>query len=226
MRRDNTSLLQNIYQNLFEKFGPQHWWPGESQEEVIIGAILTQNTNWNNVDKAIKNLKINGILNFDHLAKISEKDLASLIRPSGYYNQKAERLKSLAKFFKINPLNKCEHLSTDKLREKLLAIKGIGEETADSILLYAFGKPIFVIDTYTKRIFSRLGFFQENISYKEAQNFFMKYLQPDVKLYNEYHALLVKFGKEFCKKRPECKDCFLAHLCKFYINHSRDKKVA
>jgi len=225
MKTDNTALLQNIYQRMLERFGPQDWWPGESQEEVIIGAILTQNTNWNNVDRAIKNLKRYSLLDFARLSKISEEKLGSLIRPSGYYNQKAARLKSVSQFFQNNPLNKCAHLSTDELRKELLSIHGIGEETADSILLYALDRPVFVIDAYTKRIFNRLGFFQDNISYKEAQKFFMKHMQPDVKLYNEYHALLVRFGKEFCKKLPKCEGCFLRDLCKFYRN-DQSKEVA
>ncbi|MGC9337032.1 MAG: endonuclease III domain-containing protein [Candidatus Cloacimonadia bacterium] len=216
MKTDNTTLLQNIYQRMLEKFGPQDWWPGESREEIIIGAILTQNTNWNNVDRAIKNLKRYSLLDFARLSKISEKKLGILIRPSGYYNQKAARLKSISQFFQNNSLDKYTQLSTDELRKELLSIHGIGEETADSILLYALDRPIFVIDAYTKRIFNRLGFFQDNISYKEAQKFFMKHIQPDTKLYNEYHALLVKFGKEFCKKLPKCEGCFLRDLCKFY----------
>lgn len=218
MKTDNTALLQNIYQRMLEKFGPQDWWPGESREEIIIGAILTQNTNWNNVDRAIKNLKRYSLLDFARLSKISEEKLGSLIRPSGYYNQKAARLKSISQFFQNNSLDKCTQLSTDELRKELLSIHGIGEETADSILLYALDRPIFVIDAYTKRIFNRLGFFQDNISYKEAQKFFMKHIQPDTKLYNEYHALLVRFGKEFCKKLPKCEGCFLRDLCKFYRN--------
>jgi endonuclease-3 related protein len=215
MKRDNTELLINIYQILFEKFGPQSWWPGESKEEIIIGAILTQNTNWNNVDRAINNLKRHSLLDFTRLSEISEEELCRLIRPAGYYNQKAERLKAIAQFFQTNPLNKCNHLSIQEIREKLLSIKGIGEETADSILLYAFDKPMFVVDAYTKRIFYRLGFFQDNISYKEAQDFFMKHIKPDARLYNEYHALLVKLGKEFCKRKPKCEGCILNHLCKF-----------
>jgi endonuclease-3 related protein len=215
MKNNPEHNLFTIYNLLFKKFGQQHWWPGESKEEIIIGAILTQNTNWQNVEKSIYNLRLNNLIDFASLVRIEEQKLAEIIRSSGYYNQKSKRLKLIVKFFTENPFAIFENIPTEEFRKMLLGIIGIGPETADSILLYAFNRPVFVIDAYTKRIFNRLKFWSKEVSYKEAQYFFMKNLKPDVNLFNEYHALLVKLGKEYCKKIPKCLYCPLKTICDY-----------
>lgn len=203
--------LYLIYRKLFAFFGPQHWWPGDSAFEIIVGAILTQNTNWLNAEKAIGNLKQNKVLAPQRLYNLSKKNLAKLIRPAGYYNIKAERLKNFLVFF-LKSYNgnfkKISHENASDLRKQLLSIKGIGPETADSILLYALDKPVFVIDAYTKRILSRHRFIGTEATYDEIQNLFMRNLKTDAQLFNEYHALLVRLGKEFClKNKPRCDIC-------------------
>lgn len=203
--------LEDIYDLLYSVYGPQHWWPGETRDEIIIGAILTQHTNWKNAAKAINNLKKNDLVSLKEVTDCSMKRLASLIRSSGYYNQKAKRLKAIAEC--INNDDSFEDTDLCGQRTRLLSIKGIGQETADSILLYAYQQPVFVIDTYTKRIFSRLGFFKDCISYDISQDFFMKELEHDVQLFNEYHALLVKHAKEYCQKNPQCANCPLSNKC-------------
>lgn len=200
-----------IYRILYNTFGPQNWWPGDSSFEVAVGAILTQNTNWTNVEKAINNLKKEKKLSAKAIHELSEKKVAELIRPAGYYNIKSKRLKSFINFLMndyhgdIRNMKKEDILS---LRQKLLSINGIGPETADSILLYALNKPIFVIDAYTKRILSRHGIMDSSKSYNEFQNLFHQTLNNDVQLFNEYHALLVRVGKTYCKsKNPLCTKC-------------------
>jgi len=203
--------LNNIFEILYNTFGPQHWWPGDSPFEVAVGAILTQNTNWSNVKKAIENLKKYKLLEPYKIYKIDHKKLSELIKSSGYYTIKAKRLKSFIDFLIKEYNGKIESMNNEDtllLRKKLLSINGIGKETADSILLYAINKPIFVIDTYTKRILSRHGILTDKDSYDYYQNLFHKSLKKDVKLFNEYHALIVKVGKTFCKsKRPLCDQC-------------------
>ncbi len=212
----NRDLLMEIYHRLYSAFGPQHWWPGDGPVEVMVGAVLTQNTNWANVEKAINNLKQAGCLDLASLNRISVDELAVLIRPSGYYNVKARRLKALVEFIcrefscRVEDMEKVE---TYKLRERLLGISGLGPETVDSILLYALGRPIFVVDAYTKRIFSRHGLCFEDVDYQELQCQIMASLDPDVGLFNEYHALLVRLGKEYCRKtNPNCLGCPLNGL--------------
>lgn len=208
--------IKNIYKKLFFTLGPQGWWPAEEPFEVMIGAILTQNTNWRNVEHAINNLKKQKILNPLGLKRISQEKLARLIKPAGYFNIKAKRLKNFLDFlfnFYQGKIKNMLRVDTTILRWQLLNIKGIGPETADSILLYALGKPIFVVDAYTKRIFVRLGMIKEKDNYDAVQNFFMKRLGKNTKLFNEYHALLVRLGKEFCiKKSPRCYLCPLKEL--------------
>lgn len=210
--------LRLIYTKLFTCFGPQRWWPGESPFEVIVGAILTQNTNWKNVEKAINNLKRKNLLNPKRLYRVSLKRLASSIKPTGYFNIKAKRLKYfLDVLFNSYDGNLKNMFSFDTpiLRQILLDIKGIGEETADSILLYAAQRPIFVVDAYTKRIFLRHGMIKQKDSYRQIQDLFMNNLNKDMKLFNEYHALLVKLGKDICIKRnPKCNFCSLKDGCK------------
>jgi len=205
------SRLVSIYQKLHSHFGQQHWWPGESSFEVIIGAILTQNTNWHNVEKAINNIKAARCMGPKKLNGLTNRKLAKLIRPAGYYNIKTRRLKNFLGFFIKSYGGSVERMSlvdSQSLREELLNVNGIGPETADSILLYALNKPVFVVDAYTKRILLRHKLIKEDSSYDTIQQLFMDNLIRDEKLFNEYHALLVRLGKDFClKNNPRCKAC-------------------
>lgn len=203
--------LMNFYSAMIERLGPSHWWPGESPFEVVVGAILTQNTNWANVEKAIWNLKLNDLLTPEKLHALPMNELADLIRPAGYFRIKAQRLKHFLSFlrtecrFRLEDLQKME---LTRLREKLLEIKGIGPETADSILLYALGRPSFVVDGYTRRILNRHMLVPDDIPYDELRDFFMDVLPVEPELYNEYHALLVRVGKTWCRKsNPLCPQC-------------------
>jgi endonuclease-3 related protein len=207
--------VQDIYDRLYRRFGPQHWWPGDTPFEIIIGAILTQNTNWGNVKKAIDNLKKNNLLTPQKLYHLDIIELAELIHPAGYYNIKAGRLKSFLNrlFEKFDgDLDRLSGLSTDLLREELLSIKGIGPETADSIGLYAFNKPVFVVDAYTVRILGRHRLLEPGAGYEDIRMLFESALPKEVPLYNEYHALLVRLGKEHCKTKPQCEGCPLEDL--------------
>lgn len=207
--------LQDIYERLYKRFGPQHWWPGQTQFEIIVGAILTQNTNWGNVEKAIANLNKQGVLSPAKLHQLNIESLAELIRPAGYYNVKAARLKHfLDRLFEKfdGDLDRLGQLATDQLREELLSIKGIGPETADSITLYAFGKPVFVVDAYTGRILGRHRLLEPGAGYEEVRMLFESSLPREVQLYNEYHALLVRLGKEYCKTKAQCSGCPLEEL--------------
>jgi endonuclease-3 related protein len=211
-----TLNLNSLYNKLYSHFGPQYWWPAETSFEVIVGAILTQNTNWLNVEKAIKNLKDKKLLTPVKLHRLTQKRLAPFIKSTGYYNIKAKRLKEFLNFLFHSYQGSLIRLSladTQILRTQLLNVNGIGPETADSILLYALNKPVFVIDAYTKRMLLRHRFIKEDFDYEEMQNLFMKSLKKDIKLYNEYHALLVKLGKEYClKNKPKCNMCPLGDL--------------
>lgn len=210
--------LLEIYHRLYAAYGPQHWWPGEGPFEVIVGAILTQQVGWRNVERAIAGLKTAGLMDPESLARAPLEQIAQIIRPTGYYNQKAKKLKAFLDFLNARynaDLNKLFSLPVDKLREELLSVRGIGEETADSIILYAAEKPSFVVDAYTRRILTRLGVINGEESYGEIRELFMKNLPEDVPLYNEYHALLVRHGKERCLKRnPRCAGCPLADMCR------------
>jgi len=210
-----TAPLSEIYQRLFAHFGPQHWWPGDTPLEILVGAVLTQNTNWENVEKAIANLKAADLLDLHRLAATPTGILAELIRPSGYYNLKAVRLHNLIRAITAehDSLESFFAAGRDELREILLAVKGIGPETADSILLYAAEKPTFVIDAYTHRLLLRHGLIWEETGYYEMQELFLSSLPEDIAMFNEYHALIVKVGKEFCRKtRPRCGECPLQEL--------------
>ena len=208
-------MLLGFYDRLFEFFGPQEWWPAHSRFEVIIGAILTQNTAWKNVEKAINNLRSAGVLNYRKLKELSQRRLASLIKPAGYYNVKAERLKSFINFLSSEYQGNLSRMLEEKtpvLRQRLLEVRGIGKETADSIILYAAGKPVMVIDAYTKRIFLRHGLISENSSYDYIQKLFMDNLPGGSLFYNEFHALIVRLVKEYCLKKPRCNTCPIAPL--------------
>jgi endonuclease-3 related protein len=207
--------LTEIYELAFERFGPQHWWPGETQFEIITGAILTQNTSWANVEKAIANLKSANRLTVETLHHFDIPQLAELIRPAGYYNIKAKRLKNFISWLFDNydgKLTSLESVDTDRLRAELLAVKGIGPETADSILLYAFERAVFVVDTYTARIACRHGLIEPDVDYEQLRELFQSNLPQDTCLFNEYHALLVRLGKEFCKPKAKCPPCPLEKL--------------
>lgn len=199
-----------MYQATLEALGPQGWWPGRTRFEVIVGAILTQNTSWGNVARAIQNLRRAGALTPQALAAIPPAQLARLIRSSGYYNVKAGRVKRFLGFLGERyglSVSRMLARRPSSLRQELLAVPGIGPETADSILLYAGGVPIFVVDAYTRRILSRHGLIKKDASYDEMQALFMSALPPNAALYNEYHALLVAVGKEHCRPVPRCTGC-------------------
>jgi endonuclease-3 related protein len=208
--------LIDIYRRLLDRFGPQHWWPAEEPFEVIVGAILTQSAAWGNVERAIDNLKRAEALSPGKLRRLQLPRLAKLVHPCGYYNAKALKLKSFAFWLGNHYADDLDRLfasDTDDLRRQLLSVHGVGQETADSILLYAAGKPVFVIDAYTRRILSRIGLGPEKDSYAGCQAFFMDNLTADTELFNEYHALLVRLGKDVCRRRPLCPQCCLNDMC-------------
>src|SRR3989344_1165918 len=226
--------LNQIYELLLDEFGPQNWWPvtpegkfhpeysggpkNEKQQlEVIFGAILTQNTSWKNVEKAIAQLNKNNLIDIKKILKIESEKLAEVIKSSGYHNQKARKLKSFCEFLDEAHGGKLKNLFKKniwELRKELLSVHGIGPETADSIILYAAKKPVFVVDAYTKRIMGRLGFSEQ--AYDELQQLFMKSLENSEKLFNEYHALLVELGKNICRKEPLCGKCPINGHCGYY----------
>ena len=202
--------LMEMYDLMLNHFGQQHWWPAEDALEMMVGAVLTQNTSWSNVEKAITGLKKRSILNIKALHDISVPELAEEIRPAGYFNIKAARLKNLIRFIFERYDGDISMLlmeKTDVLREGLLSIRGVGPETADSILLYAVGRPIFVIDSYTHRILNRHGLADDQASYHELQGLFMDNLAEDTGLFNEFHALIVRIGKQYCRRKPLCSIC-------------------
>lgn len=218
--------LVDIYSILLKEYGPQGWWPttqegktkpeysggpknNRQKLEVAVGAILAQNTSWKNAERAIENLNRKNLLDTEKLKTIGLPELQEIIRPSGFYNQKAERLKIFTVFIRGKSWGRIS-------RENLLQLKGIGTETADSILLYACGKPEFVVDAYTKRIFSRLGFISDEQKGASVKLFFEACLPKDTKIFQEFHALIVEHAKRFCKKAPECRPCPLKEYCKYY----------
>ncbi|MCF8008920.1 MAG: endonuclease III domain-containing protein [Halanaerobiales bacterium] len=205
--------LRLIYEKLHKRFKKQNWWPADSKLEIIIGAILTQAVNWSNVEKAIDNLKEKNLLNLKSLDQIELTKLAQHIKPSGYYNMKAKKIKQFVKYLKenynldLNNIDKGER-SVKVLKKELLKIYGIGPETADSILLYVYNKPVFVIDNYTKRMLTKTGFISKNTNYYKVQNMFHSNLKQDINLYKEFHALIVKLGKKYCLKTTAiCEKC-------------------
>ena len=206
--------IRNFYSILHDRYGPQDWWPAETRIECATGAILTQNTSWKNVEKAIDALRENSMLSAEKLRSVSHERLAALIRPCGYHNLKTRRLKNFIDFLFAGYGGAMENMlaeDTEKLREKLLSVNGIGEETADSILLYALGKPVFVVDNYSRRILRRHRLISENASYAKIQELFVQNLPADTEVFGEYHALVVKTGKFHCRKKPKCEGCPLEH---------------
>ena len=211
--------LLAIYKRLFSAYGEQHWWPGRDPFEIIVGAILTQQVAWKNVERAIDALKSAGLMDQGALLRAPLDDVAALIRPTIYYNQKAKKLRSFLEFLTERhhgDLSELFALPVSAMRQELLGVHGIGEETADSIILYAAEKPSFVIDAYTRRTMQRLGVIKGKESYDELRAMFMENIPRDVQLYNEYHALFVRHGKERCRSRaPLCLDCALRDMCKY-----------
>ncbi|MFO1462603.1 MAG: endonuclease III domain-containing protein [bacterium] len=203
-----------MFERLLRHFGPQHWWPGETPFEVMVGAVLTQNTSWKNVEKALANLKGAGLLSLEGLRSLSEAELAQLIRPAGYFNVKAKRLRAFLDFLHARggDIEGLRAQPTEGLREALLGVKGIGKETADSILLYALEHPIFVVDAYTYRVFTRHFLAPEEAGYDELQELVTDHVPAETAHYNEFHALLVNVGKEYCAPKPKCEGCPLHGL--------------
>ncbi|MDH5649283.1 MAG: endonuclease III domain-containing protein [Gammaproteobacteria bacterium] len=206
--------LQTVFELLFQAYGPQNWWPGDSPFEIMVGAVLTQNTSWTNVEKAIGNLKQARLLTPQKIIASHHKSLATHLKPSGYFNIKTKRLKSFCQWL----LNQGGEMAlarreTEKLRIELLSVHGIGPETADDILLYALDRPVFVIDAYTRRIFQRLGLIGGDEPYEQLRKMFEQGLGTDIALFNEYHALIVLHGKDICRKQPRCEQCCLQSFC-------------
>lgn len=209
-------LLMEVYRLLMETHGPQGWWPAEGDFEMVVGAILTQSAAWTNVERAIARLRSAGALDPAIMEELPEGDLADLVRPSGYFNVKGRKLRAFCRHLRERHGGRLEslfHVKLPDLRPELLSIWGIGEETADSIILYGARQPIFVVDAYTRRLFARLGLARPDASYGELQRLFMDALQPSVPLFQEYHALIVAHGKNPCRKAPACASCSLRPLC-------------
>ncbi len=203
-----------IYDTMLRRYGAQAWWPGETPFEIMVGAVLTQNTAWTNVERAIANLKQAGALSPEVIAQAHPKRLAQWLKPSGYFNIKAKRLRAFCRWYLARGgYDALAKMSTATLRAALLEVYGVGPETADDILLYAFQRPVFVIDAYTRRIFARLGLIDGDEDYETLRLWFERYLRGEHDLYNEYHALIVTHGKDICRPRPRCGECVLGRTC-------------
>lgn len=209
--------LQELYERLLSFYGPQNWWPAETPFEVVVGAVLTQNTAWRHVEKAIDNLKREGLLDPESIIKTSDDVLRELIRPAGFYNQKTQRLKAICKLIvDYGCLEELFKLPLGELRSVLLSVKGIGPETADAIILYAAGKPTFVVDRYTHRIFTRLGIWEGKYDYEGIKKLVESEIPPRVDVYREFHALIDEHAKRICRKKPFCDSCPLRDVCSRY----------
>ena len=208
--------LNQVYTKLLKQHGPQDWWPGDTPFEIMVGAVLTQNTAWINVEKAIANLKDAGALTAEVIVGTHHKRLARWLRPSGYFNIKAKRLKNFCRWYlQLGAYETLSTLETAALRAQLLSVNGVGPETADDILLYAFERPVFVVDAYTRRLFTRLGYLQGNEDYETVRALFEKKLKTDAQLFNNYHALIVSHGKDVCKTKPQCDYCCMSDTCRY-----------
>jgi len=206
--------LRAVYRRLLARHGPQHWWPARTPFEVLVGAVLTQNTAWRNVERAIANLDAAGALAPEPLLALPPERLAELLRPSGYFNVKAGRLRAVVTWYRdAGGHPRLRRRTTHALRDALLALHGVGPETADDILLYAFARPVFVIDAYTRRLLARLGLASGDEPYETLRAAFEHALGADVPLFNEYHALIVAHAKHHCRPRPRCGGCPLRALC-------------
>ncbi len=221
-KRKGGKWAAKVYKKLLQQHCYQDcWWPADSRFEVMVGAILTQNTAWANVEKAINNLKASNYLFADVIADAKHESIAELIRPSGYFNVKSNRLKKFCEWYvEKGEYPRLRYWPTAKLRQELIGIYGVGHETADDILLYAFNRPVFVIDLYTRRIFSRLGVIVGTEPYDELRVLFESQLPNKQKLFGEYHALVVQHGKHVCKPKPNCKNCCLDSICEFNDKHA------
>jgi endonuclease-3 related protein len=209
--------FKEVFKRLLKAYGPQHWWPGETPFEVMVGAVLTQNTAWTNVERAIDNLKANDSLDPESIVQAPHKKLAAWLQPSGYFNIKATRLSNFCRWYLAHgQFAALELWDTETLRKGLLSVNGVGPETADDMLLYAFERPVFVIDAYTRRLFSRLDMVEGDEGYEHLRAVFEAQLPLDAPLFNEYHALIVQHAKDVCKKRPLCAQCCLAKVCPSY----------
>ena len=207
-------ISRHVYGELLAAHGPQHWWPGDSVFEIMVGAVLTQNTAWSNVERAIANLKKARALSARAIVKTRQDRLARWLRPSGYFNVKSKRLRAFCKWIVASGgVRALSKLPTGTLRAALLAVHGVGPETADDILLYAFRRPVFVIDAYTRRLFTRLGAISGSESYESLRRLFETSLQAGEPLYNQYHALIVRHAKDICRPKPRCGDCCLSGGC-------------
>jgi endonuclease III related protein len=208
--RSPVPSLLAVYEALRSKQGPQHWWPGSSRLEIIVGAILTQNTAWRNVEQALHGLSQQRLLSIPALRTVPLRELEPCVRPSGYFRQKARKLKAFVSYLDerhAGSLARMSQTPTAPLRSGLLGVWGIGPETADSILLYAFDRPVFVVDSYTKRVLVRHGWIDPNSTYADIQAFFEDRLDPATDLYNDFHAQFVMLGKDFCRTKPRCESC-------------------
>ncbi|MGD2112917.1 MAG: endonuclease [Gammaproteobacteria bacterium] len=213
-RRLSRRTLRAVHDVLFAHYGPQHWWPGDTPFEIMVGAVLTQNTAWSNVERAIANLVARNRLDPAAIVTARRDHLANWLRPSGYFNIKATRLKNFCRWYlEAGGYAALQRLDTDSLRAALLGVNGVGRETADDILLYAFRRPVFVIDAYTRRLFARLGLVGGDEDYDHLRRVIEQALGPDEPLFNEYHALIVRHAKEICRVRPDCRTCVLRRRC-------------
>ena len=209
-------ILRDAYRRLQRHYGPQHWWPADSPFEVMVGAVLTQSTSWTNVEKAVDSLKAADALSPQAIRRLSHEELATIIYSAGFHNSKARKLKAMADYLGDrfgDDLDAMKRVDPAELRAELLGVHGIGNETADSVLLYALGMPSFVVDAYTRRLFSRLEVRPERDSYEDYQRLFEDSLERDPKTFDEYHALIVTHGKSVCGKRPVCRGCCLLEIC-------------
>lgn len=214
--RSLADRLNDIFNQLLDHFGALHWWPADSPFEVVVGAILTQNTNWRNVEKAISALKEAGPLTVRKVLEIERQSLEEQIRPAGFFRQKAERLQLFAAYLMTRyggDLSAMLAGPLSEVREELLQCKGVGPETADSILLYAGGRPSFVVDAYTRRLLGRLGLLNGRESYDQIRDLFMTHLPRNSDLFNEFHALIVEQCKQYCRVKPLCSECPLQTDC-------------
>jgi endonuclease-3 related protein len=220
----NGHSVIEIFNALYSIYGPQEWWPGDSQFEIMVGAILTQNTAWRNVSLAIDNLKSDELLDLVAFLEAEPERVKTLIAPAGYFNVKYKRLRSFLEYLKDIDPERFRSAPVDDLRSELLGVNGIGPETADSILLYAFDRPVFVVDSYTRRLISRLGYgWMEKAPYEEVQEFFMRELPSESDLYNEFHALIVAHCKNICRKKPLCSACAISSHCAIESIESSEK---
>lgn len=215
----NGNLCTEVFNRLLDAYGPQDWWPGESSFEIMVGAVLVQATSWKNVEKAISALDSRDMMSPARIREVSEEELAQVIYSCGYYRMKAKKLKALASYLgarfgdDLDAMNACNLAS---IRDELLGVYGIGEETADAIVLYALNKPSFVVDAYTRRLFTRIGVSPRRTSYRAFQRVFMDNLPADTDLFNEYHALIVKHGSNVCLRVPRCDRCCLSEICAWW----------